>query len=138
MFKTKSDNNMANEKISSSGTGTTLIGQGTKVKGDINSANDIRIDGTIVGNITSQAKIIIGATGFVEGDITGNQADIVGKVSGNLKIKDILMLRGDAVVDGNIFAAKLQIEPTSTFNGQCHMGANVVEMGGNEVQSAAK
>lgn len=138
MFKTKSDDNMANEKISSSGTGTTLIGQGTKVKGDINSANDIRIDGTIVGNITSQAKIIIGATGFVEGDITGNQADIVGKVSGNLKIKDILMLRGDAVVEGNIFAAKLQIEPSSTFNGQCHMGANVVEMGGNEVQSAAK
>lgn len=138
MFKTKSETNMGNEKLNSSGNGTTLIGQGTKLKGDISSANDIRIDGTIVGNINCQAKIIIGATGYVEGDISGNQADIVGKVSGNIKIKDILLLRGDSVVEGNIFAAKLQIEPSSTFNGQCHMGANVVEMSTNEAQTAVK
>lgn len=138
MFKAKSETNMSNEKLNSSGNGTTLIGQGTKLKGDISSANDIRIDGTIVGNINCQAKIIIGATGYVEGDISGNQADIVGKVSGNIKIKDILLLRGDSVVEGNIFAAKLQIEPSSTFNGHCHMGANVVEMSGNEVQTAVK
>ncbi len=138
MFKQKFDKLMSNEKLTSSGNGTTLIGQGTKVKGDIKSSNDIRIDGTIIGNVISQAKIIIGATGFVEGDIESNQADIVGKVSGNIKVKDLLLLRGESVVEGNIYASKLQVEPTSTFNGQCHMGANVVEMGVNEIQTAAR
>jgi cytoskeletal protein CcmA (bactofilin family) len=74
----------------------------------------------------------------VEGDITGNQADIVGKVSGNIRSKELLQLRGECVVSGNLYAGKLQIEPSATFNGQCHMGANIVEMSNNEQQTAVK
>ena len=35
-----------------------------------------------------------------------------------------LQLRGDCVVNGNVYAGKLQVEPTAIFNGQCHMGSN--------------
>jgi Integral membrane protein CcmA involved in cell shape determination len=132
MFKNK-PTIMSNEKTNG-GNGTTLIGAGTTVKGDISSNSDLRIDGTIIGNVNSTAKIVIGASGNVEGDISGNQADIVGKVSGNIKTKDLLQLRGDCVVNGNVHAGKLQIEPTAIFNGQCHMGKmddgkkNIVEM----------
>ncbi|MGH2553364.1 MAG: bactofilin family protein [Chitinophagaceae bacterium] len=135
---------MFNSKIkpdmqqTSNGNGTTLISAGTKLKGDISSNSDLRIDGTIIGNIHSTAKIIIGSHGVVEGDISGNQADIVGKVSGNIRAKELLQLRGESVVTGNLFAGKLQIEPSATFNGQCHMGANIVEMNNNEQQNAAK
>ncbi|MER3499113.1 MAG: cell shape determination protein CcmA [Chitinophagaceae bacterium] len=135
MFKNKPVTIMNNEK--SNVNGTTIINAGTTVKGDISSNNDLRIDGTILGNISSTSKIVIGASGVVEGDISGNQADIVGKVSGNIKAKDLLQLRGDCVVNGNIFAAKLQVEPTATFNGQCHMG-NIVEMGVTSTNEPAK
>lgn len=111
---------MLQEK-SNGGNGTTLVGAGTTLKGDLSSNSDIRIDGTIIGNIHSTAKVVIGANGVVEGDISGNQADIIGKVTGNIKVKDLLQLRGDSVVTGNLYAAKLQIEPSATFNGQCHM-----------------
>ncbi len=121
-----------------SGNGTTLISAGTKLKGDISSNSDLRIDGIILGNIHSTAKIVIGSSGVVEGDISGNQADIVGKVSGNIHAKELLQLRGECVVTGNLFAGKLQVEPSATFNGQCHMGANIVEMNSNEQQSAIK
>jgi cytoskeletal protein CcmA (bactofilin family) len=40
----------------------------------------------------------------------------------------LLHLHGKAVVEGDIHAAKLQIESTVSFNGQCHMGANIVEL----------
>ena len=102
--------------------GTTLVGAGTTLKGDISSNSDLRIDGTIIGNIHSSAKVVIGANGVVEGDISGNQADIIGKVTGNIKVKDLIQLRGDSVVNGNIYAGKLQVEPSAIFNGQCHMG----------------
>ncbi|HYM95052.1 MAG TPA: polymer-forming cytoskeletal protein [Chitinophagaceae bacterium] len=118
--------------------GATLISAGTTLKGDISSNSDLRIDGTIIGNIQSASKIVVGASGVVEGDITGNQADIVGKVSGNIRAKDLLQLRGECVVSGNLYAGKLQVEPTATFNGQCYMGANVVDMTNNEQQSAAR
>lgn len=106
--------------------GTTLIGAGTTLKGDVSSNSDLRIDGTIIGNIHSSAKVVIGANGVVEGDISGNQADIIGKVTGNIKVKDLLQLRGDSSVTGNLYAGKLQVEPSATFNGQCHMGAVTV------------
>ena len=124
--------------------GTTLISAGTTVKGDISSNSDLRIDGTVSGNIISTSKIVVGSTGVVEGDIAGNQADIVGKVSGNIRTKDLLQLRGDCVINGNLFAGKLQVEPTAKFNGQCHMGvnneegANIVDMKKNEPQSSVK
>ena len=121
MFKNKPSEIMSNEKTNS-GNGTTLISAGTTLKGDISSNSDLRIDGSIIGNVNSSAKIVIGASGNVEGDISGNQADIVGKVSGNIKTKDLLQLRGDCIVNGNISAGKLQVEPTAVFNGQCHMG----------------
>jgi len=136
MFNTKNKTDMQQEKTN--GNGATLIGAGTTLKGDIKSNSDLRIDGTVIGNITSAAKIIIGSSGVVEGDITGNQSDIVGKVSGNIRAKELLQLRGECVVTGNLYAGKLQIEPTATFNGQCHMGANVVEMTSNDQQAAIK
>ena len=137
MFNTKQKTEMQPEKTNGSN-GTTLISAGTTLKGDISSNSDLRIDGTIIGNIHSSAKIVIGSNGVVEGDISGNQADIVGKVSGNVRAKDLLQLRGECVVSGNLFAGKLQVEPTATFNGQCHMGANVVDMTNNEQQSALR
>lgn len=118
--------------------GATLISAGTTLKGDISSSNDLRIDGTVIGNIDSSAKVIVGGNGIVEGDITGAQADIVGKVSGNIRAKELLQLKGESVVTGNLYAGKLQIEPSATFNGQCHMGANIVEMSNNEQQATAR
>lgn len=125
------------QQTSGAGNGTTIISTGTTLKGDISSKNDLRIDGTIIGNISSTAKIVIGSSGVVEGDLNGNQADVVGKVSGNIRAKELLQLRGDAVVSGNLYAGKLQIEPTATFNGQCHMGANIVDMSNSNEQQAA-
>lgn len=110
------------------GNGTTIIGAGTIINGDINSNGDIRIDGTLIGNLSSTAKVLIGQEGIVEGDINGQQADIMGKVTGKLKIKELLQLRGKCNVTGELFAGKLEVEPSATFNGSCHMGASVVEL----------
>ncbi|MEP7376615.1 MAG: polymer-forming cytoskeletal protein [Chitinophagaceae bacterium] len=123
MFNSKNKTDMAIEKPTN-GNGTTLIGAGTTLKGDISSNSDLRIDGKVIGNIHSSAKVVIGANGVVEGDISGNQADIIGKVTGNIKAKDLIQLRGDSSVTGNLYAEKLQVEPSATFNGQCHMGAS--------------
>jgi cytoskeletal protein CcmA (bactofilin family) len=105
------------------GTSTSLIGAGTSMKGDITSNGDLRIDGTLVGNIHCSAKVVIGANGNVQGDINGQQADIMGKVTGTINVKDLLQLKGGSILNGNIKAAKLQIEPTANFNGECHMAA---------------
>jgi len=119
MFNNKSKSE-ATESAVPNGSAS-LIGSGTSLKGDMTSNGDLRIDGTLVGNIICSSKVIIGANGVVEGDISGQQADIMGKVSGTIKVKELLQLKSNCVVNGNLYAAKLQIEPAANFNGQCHM-----------------
>lgn len=120
MFNGKSKSDVLGENPST-GTSTSLIGAGTSMKGDITSNGDLRIDGNLVGNINCSAKVVIGANGVVQGDINGQTADIMGKVTGTIRVKDLLQLKGGSFVNGNIQAAKLQIEPTANFNGECHM-----------------
>jgi cytoskeletal protein CcmA (bactofilin family) len=107
--------------------GASIIAAGTTLKGDISSSGDIRIDGTLHGNIQSTAKVVIGANGVVEGDISGQQADIMGKINGTIKVKELLQLKGGSTITGNIHAAKLQIETNANFNGQCHMTNGAAE-----------
>jgi cytoskeletal protein CcmA (bactofilin family) len=124
MFNSKTKSSFNETALAS----TTIIGVGTVINGDIESNSDIRIDGTLIGNITSKSKILIGPDGIVNGDIKGQHADVSGKISGKIKVNDLLQLRDNANVQGDIYAGKLQIEPSATFNGQCHMGANIVEL----------
>lgn len=105
-----------------------MIGAGTVITGDIVCAGDIRIDGTLKGNLYCQARVLIGSSGKVEGHIQCRTGDITGTVTGNIQSGDLLYLHGEACVDGDIQAAKLQVDPTVSFNGQCRMGANIVEM----------
>lgn len=125
--KEKKSNSFEKNSLASA----TLISEGTTFTGDIKSEADLRVDGSIIGNILSTSKVIVGPSGYVEGNIEGQQADINGKVKGNILVKDLLQLKGQCLVQGNIASAKLQIDPTATFNGQCQMGtlpANVVKM----------
>jgi cytoskeletal protein CcmA (bactofilin family) len=123
MFNGKSKSDVLGE--TPAGTSTSLIGAGTTLKGDISSNGDLRIDGKLVGNIECSAKVVIGANGIVEGDVSAQQADIMGTVSGSIRVKDLLQLKSSSVVSGDLYASKLQIEPAASFNGQCHMIAEV-------------
>ena len=101
------------------------------LQGKTSIVADIRIDGKLNGTINSTAKVVIGAEGLVDGNITALQADITGKVFGNLNIKEILNLRENAMVVGDIIAERISMQPTAVFNGKCSMKSStshVVEM----------
>ena len=124
MFNNKSKSSISSDAPVSQGSAS-IISSGTTLKGDIHSTGDIRIDGTLQGNVHCTAKVVIGANGVVEGDITGQQADVMGKISGTIKVKELLQLKGGSNVNGNIYASKLHIETSANFNGQCHMTTTV-------------
>jgi cytoskeletal protein CcmA (bactofilin family) len=124
MFTKKSNANHEENLAASA----SIIGAGNTITGDIESNGDIRVDGTVKGNVYSKAKVLVGPSGLIEGNMITNEADISGNIIGNITTKGLLILKGNACVAGNIHTAKLFIEPTASFNGQCHMGANVVEL----------
>lgn len=121
MFSSKSKENTTLETATPQKVGASIIAAGTVIKGDIECSGDIRIDGHLKGNVHATNKVFIGSEGLVEGDIHCVQADIIGRVNGKITVKDLLNLRGKAHVKGDLHTGKLQVEPTASFNGNCHM-----------------
>ena len=133
------DKNTQAEKTAS--TSATLISAGTTVQGDLNSQSDLRIDGTIHGNVSCGAKVVIGPSGFVEGNIAGAHADISGRLVGNVVAKEMVQLRTKCQVHGNVTATSLQIDAGAVFNGQSQMGnvgSVVVMKEGEQLHAKAK
>ncbi len=98
-----------------------IIGQGTKVTGDLQSNGDIRVDGAIEGQIHVAQKLVIGASGKVLGNIEADFATVAGHIKGNVVVKQVLELKPSARIDGDIIAGKVIIESGAQFNGRCTM-----------------
>ncbi|WP_255490991.1 polymer-forming cytoskeletal protein [Dysgonomonas sp. 520] len=98
-----------------------VLSSGTVLTGNLVTGDDIRIDGTIEGNIISSGKIIVGNNGNVSGDIECHNLDLMGKVSGNIQCSEIVILRSSARLDGNIKTQIIEIEPGASFYGTCQM-----------------
>lgn len=105
-----------------------LIGTGTTIEGDIKSSGDIRVDGTVYGSVQSKAKVVLGATGLVEGDINSQNADISGTIKGKTVCSELLFLKATARVTGDIVTGKLVVEVGATFTGSCNMGPVIKDM----------
>ncbi|AZQ60709.1 polymer-forming cytoskeletal protein [Flammeovirga pectinis] len=98
------------------------IGQGTTLRGDVETHGILRMDGKLIGNLHCHSKLFLGTEGQVEGDIFAQNAEIEGEIHGKIEVADNLVLRASAVVHGDIITKKLTIDPGAIFNGQCHMG----------------
>jgi cytoskeletal protein CcmA (bactofilin family) len=90
---------------------------GTVIKGNVQSETDIRMDGTLEGNLQSSAKVIIGKSALITGDIDCNSIIIQGKVEGNITAQSSLHIQETGKVKGNITTHKLIIEDGAVFNG---------------------
>lgn len=95
--------------------------KGTVVEGDIRCESDLRVDGSIKGKLTCQAKVIIGPTGQVEGEIRCQNAVIEGRFKGQLFVTELLNVRETADVDGEISTNKLLVQSGAKFNVNCRM-----------------
>jgi cytoskeletal protein CcmA (bactofilin family) len=98
------------------------FGQGTVINGDVSTEGDVRVDGKVIGNVTSKAKAVVGSTGIIEGDIYCQNAYIDGRVNGNIEVTELLILSKTANVNGDIKIKKLVVEEGAKFSGRCVMG----------------
>ncbi|MEO8237325.1 MAG: polymer-forming cytoskeletal protein [Flavobacterium sp.] len=111
--------------------GTELLGktnrivEGTSIIGDIVSKADFRLDGELIGNFTSQGKLVIGASGVIKGEIVCNNADIEGEFQGKIKVLEVLNIKATARIHGEVLVGKLSIEPGADFTASCTMITDV-------------
>ena len=128
MFKSKSDKQMAKQSDYSSPDKLNRIVEGTRIEGTVTSDSNIRIDGEVKGNIQTKGRLVIGPKGKIKGEVTCQNAEVEGVVNGKIMVEDLLSLKSSARLDGEIFTAKLAIDPGASFTGSCHMGSKVKQI----------
>lgn len=99
-----------------------IIGRETVLQGSIESIGNIRIEGKVFGNAKARAKFVMGTEAYVDGNVVARNAEVAGKIKGNIEIAEVLILKPSAVINGDILTNKLVVEPGATFNGGCQMG----------------
>lgn len=94
---------------------------GTEITGEVKSAGDVRIDGKLKGNVNIKGRLVIGATGQIEGEIVCANCDVSGKIIGKITVSELLSLKASANIEGDIITKKISIEPGALFTGTCKM-----------------
>jgi len=98
-----------------------LIAKGTRITGNITSDGDLRVDGEIDGDLETKARLVIGASGKIDGEIRCKSCEIAGTHKGKLFVAELLSLKASSNVTGDIVTGKLSIEPGAYFAGTCSM-----------------
>ncbi|WP_373057258.1 polymer-forming cytoskeletal protein [Zunongwangia sp. H14] len=125
------------KSTSEAGKDQNRIAAGTLIKGEITGKGAFRIEGTLEGNLTTQGKVVIGKGGIINGKLECENADVEGRITGNLHVKEVLSLRSSAIIDGEVTTGKLAVEPGAKFNASCAMHAGIKSISKNDEKRSA-
>lgn len=99
-------------------TGKNLLSADVEIKGSIKFQNELIIDGKVEGEITSTGVLTVGENAEIRGEIKTKSVTVLGKVHGNITVDERCELKGRAVLQGDLKAARLVIEDGATFVGK--------------------
>jgi cytoskeletal protein CcmA (bactofilin family) len=98
----------------------TIIGDGTRVVGQVSVKGTIRIDGIVEGDLHAD-WVVVGETGKVVGNIRSRGVVVGGSIEGNIEATETVELTGKASMTGEICAPKLTVSEGAVFNGRSRM-----------------
>lgn len=110
------------ETTTGQGSLNSILGQGCKIKGDIELQGTIRVDGEFEGSVACPETLIIGKSGVVKAEVKVKNAIIGGKLIGNIVASNKIELQTGSHVEGDIQTARLVIDEGVFFEGNCRMG----------------
>ena len=100
---------------------TTLVAEGTILRGDVEFNGGLHLDGTVQGSISAQgdkAVFTLSEKGRVDGEIRAPNAVINGKVTGDIFVSQRLELAEKARIDGNVYYKVLEMAAGAQVNGK--------------------
>jgi cytoskeletal protein CcmA (bactofilin family) len=101
----------------------TIIGKGTRIEGNMEVSQSLRIDGVFKGSISTTDTLIVGSTGeLVDVTIKVKNAIIGGVIKGNIVATNKVTLESTSRLEGDLTAKFLVIEEGAFFSGNCSSG----------------
>jgi cytoskeletal protein CcmA (bactofilin family) len=112
----------------------TLVSAETRIEGNIHFSGGLRVDGTVVGNLTepngSQSTLILGEKGRIEGAVNASKVVLIGKVVGPVTAAVFIELQSTAHITGDVYYKSLEMHTGAVIEGKLVYlgdGAQLVE-----------
>ena len=99
----------------------TVIGKGVTFEGSFSSNEDIVIEGSILGDITTTAKASVAKGGFHRGKIDASSVDVAGEVSSTIVCTGTTHVASTGVINGNLTTAYLDAEHGGSIEGDLRL-----------------
>jgi cytoskeletal protein CcmA (bactofilin family) len=100
----------------------TLIGEGTRLEGNLSFVEGMRIDGEVIGDVVAQGEgpsiLVISDNALVQGRVSATHVIINGQVRGPLHCTELLELQPKARVVGDVRYETLEMHPGALVEGE--------------------
>ena len=99
----------------------TVIGYDAYFQGTFTIKGSLKVDGRLDGSIVDGKIVTDGKTGKIKGDVSCEQAIVLGEIKGNIIASENIEVMAGSRVEGDLKAPKITLEEGSYFNGHCTM-----------------
>jgi len=98
-----------------------VVGAGLIVEGEFTTEEDVTIEGTVRGTLTTAESISIGGDGVVEADLRALSVVLAGQVTGNVSASSRVDIQAGGRLIGDVKAGRLTIADGASFRGNVDM-----------------
>jgi cytoskeletal protein CcmA (bactofilin family) len=100
---------------------TAVIGKAITIRGEIDGAQDLRVEGVVEGIVRLQARLLVAKGGLVKGDVQASVLEVVGRFDGAAVCDDLAHLQPGCDVIGSIASRRVIVEEGAVFTGTLDM-----------------
>jgi cytoskeletal protein CcmA (bactofilin family) len=99
-----------------------VISKALKITGQLESTEDIQIDGEVEGDIHG-TSVTVGQSAKVKGSVYGETVELAGKIDGKIEAKKVV-LTSTAQMHGDVIHQSIRIDSGAFIDGYCRPGSD--------------
>jgi cytoskeletal protein CcmA (bactofilin family) len=100
---------------------STLIAEGTRIRGDVQFNGGLHLEGVIDGSVSAEGAdsvLTLSDKGRINGEVRVSNAVVNGTVNGDIFVGERLELAGNARIEGNVHYKVLEMAAGAQVNGK--------------------
>src|SRR3954469_15938942 len=107
---------------SKSSQGYSVIHDRLTIRGELDTDGTVRVEGRVEGPTHRVGTLIVGAGGFVVGDVEAKDVVVAGQIQGNVHASGRIEIEAGASVVGEVRANLMILREGATIHGQVSIG----------------
>jgi len=101
-----------------------VLSSGCNIEGTFKSNGNVRIDGSVNGDVIIDGNLTIGEAAKIKGSVIAKNVTLCGNVEGGIKAEEKIVLETKSYLKGDLTAKILLIEEGAKFDGKSSMSSN--------------